>query len=68
MMKLYLTGVAAVMTAGDVTIRNAVAAHLAIVLDKLTETGAHIEVLPDGSMLVSDDQTGAIYRISYRRP
>ena len=24
-----------------------------------------LEVLPDGSMLVSDDQAGVIYRISY---
>ena len=24
-----------------------------------------IEIMPDGSMLISDDQTGAIYRISY---
>jgi glucose/arabinose dehydrogenase len=27
-----------------------------------------IEVMPDGSLLVSDDQAGAIYRISYRAP
>jgi UDP-N-acetylglucosamine 1-carboxyvinyltransferase len=40
--------VGAVMTGGDVTIRNSHAAHLAIVLDKLTESGAHIEVLSDG--------------------
>ena len=26
-----------------------------------------LELLPDGSMLVSDDQIGAIYRISYRK-
>ena len=25
-----------------------------------------IEVMPDGSLLVSDDKAGAIYRISYR--
>ena len=24
-------------------------------------------VMPDGALLVSDDQAGAIYRISYRR-
>jgi glucose/arabinose dehydrogenase len=26
---------------------------------------ADLEVLPDGSMLVSDDQAGVIYRITY---
>jgi glucose/arabinose dehydrogenase len=26
-----------------------------------------LELLPDGSMLVSDDQIGAIYRISYSK-
>ena len=25
-----------------------------------------VELMPDGSMLVSDDHAGAIYRISYR--
>jgi glucose/arabinose dehydrogenase len=24
--------------------------------------------MPDGAMLLSDEQTGAIYRISYQRP
>ena len=27
-----------------------------------------LEVMPDGSLLVSDDYAGAIYRISYRKP
>ena len=27
-----------------------------------------LELVPDGSLLVSDDHAGAIYRISYRRP
>jgi glucose/arabinose dehydrogenase len=27
-----------------------------------------VEMMPDGSLLVSDDQAGAIYRISYRAP
>jgi len=27
-----------------------------------------IQVMPDGALLVSDDKTGAIYRISYRKP
>ena len=27
-----------------------------------------VEVLPDGSLLVSDDWSGVIYRITYRKP
>jgi glucose/arabinose dehydrogenase len=27
-----------------------------------------IEVMPDGSLLISDDQAGRIYRITYRSP
>jgi glucose/arabinose dehydrogenase len=27
-----------------------------------------VEVLPDGSLAVSDDAAGAIYRISYQKP
>jgi hypothetical protein len=27
-----------------------------------------VEVMPDGSLLVSDDHAGAIHRITYRRP
>jgi glucose/arabinose dehydrogenase len=26
-----------------------------------------LQVMPDGSLLVSDDKAGAIYRITYRR-
>ena len=29
---------------------------------------AYLMQMPDGSMLVSDEQMGAIYRISYARP
>jgi glucose/arabinose dehydrogenase len=27
-----------------------------------------VEQMPDGSLLVSDDQAGVIYRIAYRKP
>ena len=27
-----------------------------------------VQVMPDGALLVSDDQAGAIYRIAYRAP
>src|ERR1700710_2603021 len=40
--------VGAVMTRGDVVIERAVAAHMAVPLDKLTDAGATIEVLADG--------------------
>jgi glucose/arabinose dehydrogenase len=29
---------------------------------------AYVAQMPDGALLVSDEQTGAIYRISYERP
>jgi glucose/arabinose dehydrogenase len=35
---------------------------------KVTGRPVDLQVMPDGSMLVSDDKTGAIYRISYRNP
>lgn len=40
--------VAAVMTRGDVTVRDARAEHLRLPLDKLVQAGADIEELPDG--------------------
>jgi UDP-N-acetylglucosamine 1-carboxyvinyltransferase len=40
--------VAAAMTRGDVTVRNARPEHLEIVLDKLAWAGARCDVLPDG--------------------
>jgi glucose/arabinose dehydrogenase len=29
---------------------------------------AYVAQMPDGALLVSDEQTGAIYRISYQKP
>jgi glucose/arabinose dehydrogenase len=29
---------------------------------------AYVHVMGDGALLLSDEQTGAIYRISYQRP
>ena len=40
--------VAAAMTCGDVTLRNAQAGHLQIALDKLTTAGASVSEQPDG--------------------
>lgn len=40
--------IGAVMTRGDVVIERAVADHLRVVLDKLADAGATVEVLPEG--------------------
>ena len=45
---------AAVMTRGDVTVRNAHAEHLSIALEKLATCGADIDVLPDGFRVSMD--------------
>jgi UDP-N-acetylglucosamine 1-carboxyvinyltransferase len=46
----------AVMTRGDVVIERAVAGHLSVALDKLTDAGAVVEVLPDGLRVAMDDR------------
>jgi UDP-N-acetylglucosamine 1-carboxyvinyltransferase len=51
---------AAVMTRGDVTVRNAQAQHLEIVLDKLASTGAVVEVLDDGFRVAMDSRPRAV--------
>lgn len=52
--------VGAVMTQGDVTVRNAVASHLDIALDKLTSAGASVEILDDGFRVVMNQRPTAI--------
>jgi UDP-N-acetylglucosamine 1-carboxyvinyltransferase len=46
----------AVMTRGDVVIERAIADHLTVALDKLTDAGAVVEVLPDGLRVAMDDR------------
>jgi UDP-N-acetylglucosamine 1-carboxyvinyltransferase len=46
--------IGAVMTRGDVVIERAVAGHLAVALDKLTDAGAQVEVLSDGVRVAMD--------------
>jgi UDP-N-acetylglucosamine 1-carboxyvinyltransferase len=46
--------IGAVMTRGDVVIERAVADHLTVALDKLTDAGAHVEPL-DGGLRVAMD-------------
>src|SRR5215212_9570241 len=48
--------IGAVMTRGDVVIERAVPAHLTVALDKLTDAGATIEVVPDGIRVVMADR------------
>jgi len=48
--------IGAVMTRGDVVIERAVAGHLTVALDKLTDAGAHVEVLPEGLRVVMTER------------
>ncbi|WP_288337325.1 UDP-N-acetylglucosamine 1-carboxyvinyltransferase [Gordonia polyisoprenivorans] len=41
-------GIAAAMTGGDVTVRGVAPAHLQLVLNKLVDTGARVDTMPDG--------------------
>jgi UDP-N-acetylglucosamine 1-carboxyvinyltransferase len=48
--------IAAAMTRGDVTVRGGNAAHLEIALDKLTKSGASVEVFDHGFRVVATDR------------
>ena len=48
--------IGAVMTRGDVLIERAIAGHLTVALDKLTDAGAVVEVLPDGLRVAMEDR------------
>jgi UDP-N-acetylglucosamine 1-carboxyvinyltransferase len=48
--------IGAVMTRGDVVIERAIADHLTVALDKLTDAGAVVEVLPDGLRVAMADR------------
>ncbi|MHB8339724.1 MAG: UDP-N-acetylglucosamine 1-carboxyvinyltransferase [Mycobacteriales bacterium] len=52
--------VAAVMTRGDVTVRQARVEHLEIPLDKLVSVGAHVEATPDGFRVFMADRPRAV--------
>jgi UDP-N-acetylglucosamine 1-carboxyvinyltransferase len=52
--------IAAVMTRGDITIRNARSEHLELALDKLNTAGAQIEVLGDGFRVSMDRRPVAV--------
>jgi UDP-N-acetylglucosamine 1-carboxyvinyltransferase len=52
--------VAAAMTRGDITVRNAHAGHLDIALDKLTTAGAEVSVLEDGFRVTMHRRPSAV--------
>ena len=52
--------IAAAATRGDVTVRNAVAGHLEIALDKLATSGAQVSVLADGFRVVMTDRPRSV--------
>jgi UDP-N-acetylglucosamine 1-carboxyvinyltransferase len=52
--------IAAVMTRGDITIRNARSEHLELALDKLNTAGAQVEVLADGFRVSMDRRPVAV--------
>jgi len=52
--------IAAVITQGDVTVREARAEHLTLPLDKLSSAGATVEVLPDGLRVAMDGRPTAV--------
>ncbi len=42
--------------------------HAALMLIHNTGRPVDVQQLPDGSMLISDDSAGAVYRVAYRAP
>lgn len=52
--------IAAAATRGDVTVRNAVAGHLEIALDKLVTSGSQVDVLADGFRVVMTDRPRSV--------
>ncbi|MDF3285247.1 UDP-N-acetylglucosamine 1-carboxyvinyltransferase [Gordonia sp. N1V] len=53
-------GIAAAMTRGDVTVRGVAPAHLQLVLNKLVDTGARVDTLPDGFRVRHDGRPTAV--------
>ena len=57
-----------VVVEGDKAIRQEVFAEGWLENEHVSGRPVDVEVMPDGALLVTDDQGGAIYRISYRAP
>ena len=60
--------VAALMTRGDITIRNADATHLSLVLIKLSSAGADITIFDDGFRVVGRGQPTAVEVVTLPYP
>jgi UDP-N-acetylglucosamine 1-carboxyvinyltransferase len=52
--------IGAVMTRGDVVVERAVAEHMTVPLDKLTDAGAQVEVVPGGVRVAMDDRPRSV--------
>jgi len=53
-------GIAAAMTQGDVTVRGVDPTHLQLVLNKLREAGAQVDVYPDGFRVLQRERARAV--------
>ncbi|NED62042.1 UDP-N-acetylglucosamine 1-carboxyvinyltransferase, partial [Streptomyces sp. SID10244] len=53
-------GIAAAMTRGDVTVRGVSPEHLQLVLNKLGDTGAHVDRFADGFRVRQDRRPIAV--------
>src|SRR3712207_7542341 len=58
--------IGAVMTMGDVTVRDANADHLRLPLDKLVQAGADVELLPDGFRVSMERRPRAVDVVTLR--
>lgn len=60
--------VGAVMTRGDITVRNARATHLELALDKLVQAGADVEITGDGFRVRMDRRPRAVDVVTLPHP
>ncbi len=60
--------IAACATRGDVTLEGARADHMDLVLSKLQEAGASVDVRPDGIRVSADDRPGAVDLVTLPYP
>src|SRR3712207_4050788 len=56
------------MTRGDVVIERAVPEHLTVALDKLTDAGAAVEVVPDGVRVVMTERPRCVDMVTLPFP
>jgi UDP-N-acetylglucosamine 1-carboxyvinyltransferase len=61
-------GIGAAMTGGDVIVHGGRADHLDVPLDKLTQSGASVEVLPDGFRVTASGRPRAVDLVTLPYP